>query len=51
MKARVNAVLRQLGAASVLLGIGLLLACAGFWASALKPAQHELPRNARSSSG
>jgi hypothetical protein len=41
MKARVNAVLRQLGAAGVL-GIGLLLACAGFWASALKPAQHEL---------
>ena len=34
MKASVNAVLRQLGAAGVLLGIGLLLACAGFWASA-----------------
>jgi hypothetical protein len=41
MKARVNALLQQLGAAGVL-GIGLLLACAGFWASALKPAQHEL---------
>ena len=32
MKARVNALLQQLGAAGVL-GIGLLLACAGFWDS------------------
>ena len=41
MRTRVNALLHRLGAAGVL-GVGLLLACAGFWASALKPAQEEL---------
>ena len=41
MSARLNALLRRLGTAGVL-GIGVLLACAGFWASSLKPAQDEL---------
>ncbi len=36
-----NALLRRLGTAGVV-GIGVLLACLGFWASALKPAQDEL---------
>ena len=36
MRARANAWLRRLGATGVL-GIGVLLACAGFWASALVP--------------
>jgi hypothetical protein len=41
MRARLNSWLRRLGAAGVL-GIGVLIACAAFWASALKPAQEEL---------
>lgn len=41
MRARVNAWLRRLGAPGVL-GIGVLLACAGFWASALQPIRAEL---------
>lgn len=41
MRARLNALLRQLGAAGVL-GIGVLLACAAFWVSALKPMQAQL---------
>ena len=36
MKARLEARLRRLGGAGVL-GIGVLLACAGFWFSALAP--------------
>ena len=41
MRARLNAWLRRLGAAGVL-GLGVLLACAGFWISALKPLQEEV---------
>ncbi len=41
MRARANAWLRRLGATGVL-GIGVLLACAGFWASALRPMRAEL---------
>ncbi|MDH3320715.1 MAG: hypothetical protein OEO84_13625 [Betaproteobacteria bacterium] len=41
MRARVNAWLRRLGAPGVI-GIGVLLACAGFWVSALQPLQAEL---------
>ena len=41
MRARLNALLRRLGIAGVL-GLGVLLACAGFWVSALKPAQDEI---------
>jgi len=41
MRSRLNALLRQLGIPGVL-GIGVLLACAGFWLSALKPLQQEL---------
>ena len=41
MRARIDAFLRRLGAAGVL-GIGVLLACAGFWFSELKPARDEL---------
>ena len=41
MSSRLNALLAQLGIAGVL-GIGVLLACAAFWISALKPIQTEL---------
>jgi hypothetical protein len=41
VNARLNAALEHLGVAGIL-GIGLLLACAAFWGSALKPAQDEL---------
>lgn len=41
MSRRLNELLRRLGSAGVL-GIGVLLACAGFWASALKPAREEI---------
>lgn len=41
MRARLEAQLRRLGAAGVL-GIGVLLACAGFWVSALAPLEEEL---------
>jgi len=41
VRARLDAWLRRLGAAGVL-GIGVLLACAGFWASALEPLEREL---------
>jgi len=41
VRARLDALLRRLGVAGVL-GVGLLLACAGFWASALQPVQQEL---------
>jgi hypothetical protein len=41
MRARLNAVLRRLGAPGIL-GLGILLACAGFYVSALEPAQKEL---------
>jgi hypothetical protein len=41
MKARLNALLRRLGAAGIL-GLGVLLACAGFWFSALKPLQQDI---------
>ena len=41
MKWRLQLVLRRLGTAGVL-GIGLLAACTGFWASALAPAEREL---------
>ena len=40
MKARLEALLRRLGAAGVL-GIGVLLACAGFYASTLAPLEAE----------
>jgi hypothetical protein len=40
MKARLEAALRRLGTAGVL-GIGLLLACAGFYVSALAPLEQE----------
>jgi hypothetical protein len=41
MRARVERLLRGLGAAGFL-GIGVLLACAGFWASGLEPLEQEL---------
>ena len=41
MRARLNAALERLGIAGVL-GIGILLACAAFWSSALEPAKKEL---------
>jgi hypothetical protein len=41
MRARLNALLRRLGVAGVL-GIGVLLACAAFWMSALNPLKQEL---------
>lgn len=41
MRARVERLLRALGAAGVL-GIGLLLGCAGFWISGLEPLEQEL---------
>jgi hypothetical protein len=41
MRARIEAGLRRLGAAGVL-GLGVLLACAGFWFSALQPLEAEL---------
>jgi hypothetical protein len=41
MKWRLQRLLRSLGAAGVL-GIGVLVACAGFWSSALAPLQAEL---------
>jgi hypothetical protein len=40
MKARLEAMLRRLGAPGVL-GIGVLLACAGFYATALAPVEKE----------
>ena len=40
MKARLNAMLRRLGMPGVL-GIGVLLACAGFYFTALAPAEQE----------
>src|SRR5216110_1543500 len=40
MKARLEMLLRRLGAAGVL-GIGVLLACAGFYVTALAPLEHE----------
>ena len=40
MKARLEMLLRRLGAAGVL-GIGVLLACAGFYFTALAPVEHE----------
>jgi len=41
MRARIEAGLRRLGAAGVL-GLGVLLACAEFWFSALQPLEAEL---------
>jgi hypothetical protein len=41
VRARLNAWLRRLGPAGVL-GIGVLIACAAFWVSALKPMQEEV---------
>jgi len=41
MRSRLNALLRRLGIAGVL-GIGVLLACGGFWISALKPLEKEV---------
>lgn len=41
MKARLESSLRKLGPAGVL-GVGVLLACAGFWMSALGPLEDEL---------
>jgi len=40
MKARLEAALRRLGTAGVL-GIGLLLACGGFYFNALMPLEQE----------
>ena len=42
MKHRLNAALRRLGAAGVL-GIGVLLGCAGFYLSTLAPLVEEIP--------
>jgi hypothetical protein len=39
--ARLNALLRRLGVAGIV-GLGILLACAGFWFSALQPLQKEI---------
>jgi Tfp pilus assembly protein PilO len=41
MRVRLEALLRRLGTAGIL-GLGVLLACAGFWVSALKPIQQEV---------
>ncbi|HJS37194.1 MAG TPA: type 4a pilus biogenesis protein PilO [Burkholderiales bacterium] len=41
MKARVQRILRRLGPAGIV-GIGVLLACAGFWISGLAPLEQEL---------
>jgi hypothetical protein len=41
MKARLNAIVGRLGVAGVL-GVGVLLACGGFYISALLPAQEEI---------
>lgn len=41
MKSRLELALRRLGSAGVL-GIGVLLACAGFWLTSLKPLEEEL---------
>jgi type II secretion system (T2SS) protein M len=41
VSARLNALLRRLGTAGIL-GLGVLLACAGFWFSALNPVQKEI---------
>lgn len=41
MRTRLDAWLRRLGAPGIL-GAGVLLACAGFWISALKPVEAEL---------
>jgi hypothetical protein len=41
VRARINALLRRLRAAGIL-GLGVLLACAGFWVSALTPLQREV---------
>lgn len=46
MRVRVHAWLQRLGVPGVL-GIGVLLACAGFWISALQPAQAELAAQQR----
>ena len=43
MKARLEAWLRRLGAAGVL-GVGVLLACAGLWISGLQPLEDELAK-------
>jgi len=43
MRARIEAGLRRLGGAGVL-GLGVLLACAGFWFSALQPLEAEIGR-------
>jgi hypothetical protein len=41
MRYRLEALLRRLGTAGIL-GLGVLLACAGFWVSALQPIQQEV---------
>jgi type II secretion system (T2SS) protein M len=41
MKLRLDSLLRRLGAAGIL-GLGVLLACAGLWFSALQPLQREI---------
>jgi hypothetical protein len=41
MRARLNSLLRRLGSAGIV-GVGVLLACAGFWFSALKPLEQEV---------
>jgi type II secretion system (T2SS) protein M len=41
MKLRLNSLLGRLGAAGIL-GLGVLLACAGLWFSALQPLQREI---------
>jgi hypothetical protein len=41
MTARLNALLRRLGAAGIV-GLGVLLACAGFWWSALQPLEQDI---------
>jgi hypothetical protein len=41
MSAQLNAVLRYLGTAGIL-GLGVLIACGGFWFSALKPLQQDV---------
>ena len=46
MKARLEAALRRLGAAGVL-GVGLALACAGFYVSALAPLEKEAAAKTR----
>lgn len=41
MRARLQRLLRLIGAPGVV-ALGVLVACGGFWGSALQPAQHEL---------